>query len=136
MKKTGPAAEVVDCDKLAEKADSNLNLVYFGAESGHAYDQFISAAKDVTQEKYQFFVSGADCAATYGAADGGMAIIRKFDEPHVAYSGEVHIKDILAWMNGNSVPVVFEFGEDFIEPIFGSRKPAVFLFTEEKDTAY
>jgi len=43
---------------------------------------------------------------------------------------------MMEWMNSNSVPTLFEFGEDYIEPVFAKRNPAIVLFTDAKDTAY
>jgi protein disulfide isomerase len=36
-------------------------------------------------------------------------------------------------MQASSVPTLIEFSEDYIEPIFGQRKPAVFLFRGASD---
>jgi len=36
-------------------------------------------------------------------------------------------------MLANSVPTLIEFSEDYIEPIFGQRRPALFLFRSKSD---
>lgn len=36
-------------------------------------------------------------------------------------------------MSGSSVPTLIDFSEDYIEPIFGQRKPAIFLFRSSSD---
>lgn len=37
-------------------------------------------------------------------------------------------------MVGSSVPTLIDFSEDYIEPIFGQRKSAIFLFRGPADT--
>jgi len=37
-------------------------------------------------------------------------------------------------MLANSVPTLIEFSEDYIEPIFGQRRPALFLFRSKSDS--
>lgn len=136
MKKTGNPSDAVSCADLADKADKNLNLVYFGDAEGEAYDTFISVAKDPRGEKWAFMNTGAECAADYGVAAGGLSVIRKFDEPKVAYSGEMNKDAIVDWMASQSTPTIFEFSEDYIEPIFQNRGNAIFLFSEDKEAAY
>jgi len=113
-----------------------LNAVYYGEKSGANYDAFMGAAKDSANEKFVFWNTGAECADKVGAAANGVAIKRTFDEPNVVYSGEWNTAALSTWMTGNSVPTLFEFGEDYIEPIFAKRNPAIILFTDEKDTKY
>jgi len=113
-----------------------MNAVYYGEKSGASWDAFLGAAKDGANEKVAFWNTGAECADKVGAKANGVAIKRTFDEPNVVYSGDWDTKSLNAWMTGNSVPTLFEFGEDYIEPIFSKRNPAMILFTDEKDTKY
>jgi len=135
-KKTGNPSEDVACADLEGKATGKLNAVYYGEKSGANYDAFIGAAKDSANEKFVFWNTGAECADKVGAAANGVAIKRTFDEPNVVYSGEWNSAALSTWMTGNAVPTLFEFGEDYIEPIFAKRNPAIILFTDEKDTPY
>jgi len=136
-KKTGPPAEKITCDDFDKMtADAKLSAVYFGEESGASYDAFIAAAKDSEAEKFSFWSTGAECADKLGSSANGIAMKRTFDEPHLQYSGENTGAAVVEWLNGNSVPTLFEFGEDYIEPIFAKRNPAIILFTTEKDTKY
>lgn len=133
-KKTGNPSEDVACADLDAKATGKLNAVYYGEKTGKAYDAFLAAAKDGANEKFVFWNTGAECAEKVGAAANGIAVRRTFDEPNVVYSGD--FADVNSWLAGNSVPTLFEFGEDYIEPIFSKRNPAMILFTEEADPAY
>lgn len=132
-KKTGNPADAVTCDELADKASSQLNLVYFGEESGDKFDLFMGAAKNPAAEKFAFFKTGAECAEKYGATAPGMVLVRTFDEPNLVFTGD---DGLLTWMNENSTPTLFEFGEDYIEPIFQQKKSCIFLFSEDKNEAY
>jgi len=113
-----------------------MNAVYYGEKSGANWDAFIGAAKDGANEKITFWNTGAECAEKVGAKANGVAIKRTFDEPNLVYSGEWNTAALNTWLSGNSVPTLFEFGEDYIEPIFAKRNPAMILFTDEKDTKY
>jgi len=135
-KKTGNPSEDVTCADLDSKTTGKLNAVYYGEKSGASWDAFLAAAKDGANEKYTFWNAGAECADKVGAAANGIAIKRTFDEPNVVYSGEKNAADVNTWLSGNAVPTLFEFGEDYIEPIFAKRNPAMILFTDEKDTKY
>uniref|UniRef100_A0A7S3SXQ9 protein disulfide-isomerase n=1 Tax=Strombidinopsis acuminata TaxID=141414 RepID=A0A7S3SXQ9_9SPIT len=46
------------------------------------------------------------------------------------------VSDILAFATGNSVPTLITFSEDYIDPIFGKRNPALMLFTTDLDAEY
>ena len=60
------------------------------------------------------------CAGSYGAqAQGGLVLFRKFDESPVVYRGASSASAIVDWMTAQSVPTLIEFGDDYIEPIFG-----------------
>lgn len=110
--------------------------MFFGDHEGAAFDNFMSAAKNSDLEKFTFFHTGAECAKDFGVEAPGVAISRNFDEPKVAYTGEHEVEALSAWAKANSVPTIFEFGEDHIEPIFQNRQSAVFLFSEDKDADY
>jgi len=136
VKKTGNPADAVECSALADKATGKLNLVYFGDKEGAAFDSFMAAAKNPAVEKFAFWTTGADCAGDYGVTAPGIAIIRTFDEPKVAYSGAHENDAVIEWMNGHITPTIFEFSDDYIEPIFANRNNAIILFSEDKEAAY
>ena len=138
-KKTGPVSAEVDCAAMeAKTAEATLALSYFGAAEGDLWDNYMKSARNpLISEKYQFFhTSDADCASKFGATAPGVSISRRFDESPVAYSGAAAEDDIVAWAKGASVPRLITFSEDYIEPIFGDRNPAMILFTEETGQGY
>jgi protein disulfide-isomerase A1 len=138
-KKTGPVSAEVDCAAMeAKTAEATLALSYFGAAEGDLWDNYMKSARNpMISEKYQFYhTSDADCASKFGATAPGVAISRRFDESPLAYSGAAAEDDIVAWAKGSSVPRLITFSEDYIEPIFGDRNPAMILFTEETGQGY
>ena len=58
---------------------------------------------------------------------------RKFENSPIVYSGSWEVSNIVSWIQGLSVPTVIEFSEEYIEPIFGQRKQAIFLFRMPND---
>jgi len=142
MKKTGPSSTEVTCEQLKEKATGKLNLAYFGGFDGHDFEAFMAASKQpAISDDFQFFhTADKECAAAYGTAAPGLALIRTFDDSplsYVATDGEpLAVSDILAFATGNSVPTLIEFSEDYIEPIFGKRQAALMLFAANDDAAY
>lgn len=76
-----------------------------------------------------------ECAASYGAsATPALVLFRQFDSPVVVYSGNWETTPVIDFMMANSVPTLIEFSEDYIEPIFGQRRPALFLFRSKADS--
>lgn len=133
-KKSGPASLEVSCDALTEKVSAGLNMVYFGDFSGDLFSNFMTVAK--SNEQYTFFHAAGACAATHGAKVNSVSIFRSFDSSPVHFSGDNSIDSLNSWMDSTSVPMVIEFSEDYIEPIFGKGKAAVILFTNDKSAAY
>lgn len=52
----------------------------------------------------------------------------------MVYSGSWETTPIVDWLSASSVPTLIDFSEDYIEPIFGQRKPALFLFRTAADS--
>jgi protein disulfide-isomerase A1 len=137
-KKTGPPSLEVSCDDMqAKTAESKLAISYFGAFEGALWDSFMAGARNpAIAEKFAFFhTSDADCASKYSASAPGVALSRQFDESPLNFAGSSE-EDLVNWAKGSSVPRLITFSEDYIEPIFGDRKSAAILFTEELDTDY
>lgn len=138
-KKTGPVSAEVDCAGMeAKTAEVDLALSYFGALEGDLWDNFMNAARNpAISEKFNFFhTTDGDCASKYGASAPGIGLSRRFDESPLAFGGAANEEEIIAFAKGASVPRLITFSEDYIEPIFGDRNPAVILFTEEADQDY
>lgn len=138
LKKVGPPSNEVNCAQLKEKADAGkLAVAYFGETANREYAEiFLDVAQNPSVgEKYQFFhLNDKECAASFGANNlPALVIFRKFDENNLVYSGNWESTPIVDWLQASSVPTLITFSEDFIEPIFGQRKPAIFLFRQDSD---
>ena len=138
LKRVGPPSTQVDCDKLKEKVEqSKLVAAFFGDSSSSQFnDVFIGATKDSTVgDKFSFVhISDSECAASFGASSPSVVLFRKFDNSPVVYSGAWDSSSLAQWLSTSSVPTLIEFSEEFIEPIFGHRKAAIFLFRSESDS--
>jgi len=136
-KKSGDPSTVITCaDVLEEKASAKLNMIFFGAHEGEAFETFNKVAKNPHAEAFSFFHTDAECAEAYGVVAPGVAILRTFDEPKVAYKGELTVDGMLEFMRGSSVPTVFAFSEEYLSAVFKSKNDALFLFTEEEEGDY
>jgi len=113
-------------------------MAYVGDLEGELFTAFMGAAKvDSISEKYTFLhTSDGSCAGTVGTTAPGIGLTRRFDESPVGYTGGPSPSDIVAWGKASAVPKLITFSEDYIEPIFADKNPAVMLFTEETGTAY
>ena len=135
----GPPSVEVTCAQLKEKTDaSKLAVAFFGETESREYSEvFLDVANNgAVSEKYQFFhLNDKECAASFGASNTpALVIFRKFDDHTVVYGGSAwETTPIVDWMQASSVPTLITFSEDFIEPIFGQRKPAIFLFRSNAD---
>jgi hypothetical protein len=58
-------------------------------------------------------------------------LFRTFEEKDVHYKGDWSYDSIKHWMSEVSVPLLIEFHEDYIEPIFGEQKDAIILFRSQ-----
>lgn len=75
-----------------------------------------------------------ECAASHGAeGTGSFVLFRQFDTSPLVYSGNLEVTPIVDWMVASSVPTLIVFSEDYIEPIFGQKSSAIFLFRSEED---
>jgi len=120
VKKTGPPSQEKTCDDLKALAkDMKLGLIYFGAAEGELFTAHESAGKSDIGEKFAFYHTAAECASEFGASAPSIALVRNFDKSPVVYSGESTADAIKAFAKSNSVPILIEFSEDYIEPIFG-----------------
>jgi protein disulfide-isomerase A1 len=139
LKRVGPPSTETTCAALKDRADATkLAVAYIGDTSAKEFSEiFLEVAQNgAVSEKYQFFhVNDASCASNFGASGSpALVLFRKFDTPTVVYSGSWESSPVVDWLQASSVPTLITFGEDFIEPIFGQRKAAIFLFRSAGDS--
>lgn len=139
LKKVGPPATEVTADTLKTKTDdARLSLVYFGDVNAREYKEvFLEAAQNPTVgDKFQFFyINDEAVAKQYGAEKlPALVLFRKFDDSPLVFSGNWETTPVVDFLVSSSVPTLIDFSEDYIEPIFGQRKPALFLFRNKEDS--
>jgi len=126
LKKTGPPSLEATCDELkTHVADNKFVIVHFGQESDAARAAHVGFAQ--VNDKFRFFHNtDAECAKSYNA--DGIVLFRQFEEQQVAYTGAQDSDSLSAWAAPLTVPTVFSFEEEHIEPIFDKQQPVLFLF--------
>jgi len=140
LKRVGPPSTEVTCAQLKEKTDATkLAVAYFGETSAAQYSEvFLAVAGTASvSDKYQFFhINDKECASAFGASSSpALVLFRTFDERTLVYQGATwESGQVTQWLLASSVPTLITFSEDFIEPIFGQRKAALFLFRSEADS--
>merc|ERR1712147_476439 len=112
-KKTGPASKKLDCEGVAGLG-SKLSAVYFGDFEGAFFDTFMNVAK--SNEVFEFFHAGGDCAATHGAKAHGISVFRNFDNSPVHFDGEHNEDSVVAFLDKASVPTLIVFSDDASAP--------------------
>jgi protein disulfide-isomerase A1 len=132
-KKTGPASKAISCEDVAGLG-SKVQAVYFGDAEGALFDIYMNFAK--SNEVFEFFHAGADCADAHGAKAPGMSVFRNFDNSPVHFEGEQNEEAAAAFFEKASVPMLIVFSEDYIEPIFGKGKDALILFTDDASAPF
>jgi protein disulfide-isomerase A1 len=138
-KRTGPVSEEVDCAGLQAKIDEeNLLLAWAGDLTGDLFEQFGAAAADprIFEKFTVVHTSDASCADKIGLSKAGIGLTRRFDDSPIAYTDEPNKQKIIDWARSYSVPSLMVFSEEFIEPIFADKQPALILFTEESGQGY
>jgi len=86
-------------------------------------------------EKYQFIhVNDKECATSHGASEfPALVLFRQFDESPLHFKANWETNPIVDWLLKHSTPTLIEFSEDYIEPIFGQKQSAIFLFRAPGD---
>jgi protein disulfide-isomerase A1 len=124
---------VVTCAEAKERAEQHqLALAFIGDLGSRDFTVFMSVAENPNfDDKYRFFHTAdlQGCDGQFDDYSPALVLFRKFDESPLVYGGAISdIESLLLWLQGQSVPTLIEFSEEFIEPIFGQRKLTIFLF--------
>ena len=137
-KKTGPPSEQITGDQLAvKKGTVKKAVVYIGPLEGDLYNIHIATAKNPTlADAFEFYHTSDAVGADYGLTGAGVVVLRNFDEPLLAYTGDATEAGLTEFVSSKVTPRLINFDEDSIDPIFGKKAPAIFLFSNEKDQSY
>jgi protein disulfide-isomerase A1 len=114
-----------------------LLLAYFGDDTtSKEHKTYLEVASHGSvAEKFHFVhILDKECSSKHGAsAHPSVVIFRQFDQSPLHFDGKWETQHIVDWMVSSSVPTLIEFSEDYIEPIFGQKQPAIFLFRSKED---
>ena len=132
-KKTGPPSEQITGDQLAvKKGTVKKAVVYIGPLEGDLYNIHIATAKNPTlADAFEFYHTSDAVGADYGLTGAGVVVLRNFDEPLLAYTGDATEAGLTEFVSSKVTPRLINFDEDSIDPIFGKKAPAIFLFSNE-----
>lgn len=137
LKKVGPASSEVSCSGLKEKTDANkLVAAFFGDASSKEHKTFLEiATHGSVSEKYSFLhLNDKECASSHGVSQvPALVVFRKFDQSPITFSGNWDVQTAVDWLTSSSVPTLIDFSEEYIEPIFGQKNSAIFLFRGKND---
>jgi protein disulfide-isomerase A1 len=143
IKKSGPASvEVSSCEDLKKKIEiPKIAVAFFGDISTKQFkeDFMTVATNEAVSEKIPFFhTSDVECGKSLGLKSfPSIALFRKFEDSPLFY--EPPMEEgwtpalMLGWIQAASVPFIFEFSEDYIEPIFTQRRKAIILFRDNQE---
>jgi len=71
-----------------------------------------------------------DTAIFTGASDNKVTLYRTFDEPEVVYSGEIDAAKIVAFVKGESLPLVGEIGPENFQKYVEKDVPLAWVFVD------
>jgi protein disulfide-isomerase A1 len=137
-KKTGPPSAPVTGEELAAKKSTlKRAVVYIGALEGDLYNAHIAAAKNPSlADTFEFLHTSDAVGADYGLTGTGIVVLRNFDEPVLAYAGDATAAGLADFVSSKATPRLINFDEDSIDPIFGKKADAIFLFSNEEGKGY
>merc|ERR1712037_370734 len=128
-KKTGPAAKTLATVDEAKVfvADNDIAVVgFFDSVDSDGAKAFLSAAGSMDDFPFGITTEAA-VLAEYKAA--GVVIFKNFDEGRNDLEGEVTEESVVAFVAGNSLPLVVDFSQDTAQKIFsGDIKSHLLLF--------
>jgi len=135
LKKTGPAAVDVKDVEQAKALNAENKVVVYGFFKDRESDlakTFLSVAAGV--DDYPFAITDNDAVfAEFGAKDGQIILIKKFDEGKAVYEGENNEAEIKKFLTAQSMPLIVEFNHESAEKIFGgSIKSHLLLFVSKE----
>ena len=137
-KKTGPPSEQITGDQLAvKKGNVKKAVVYIGPLEGDLYNIHIATAKNPTlADSFEFYHTSDAVGADYGLTGAGVVVLRNFDEPLLTYTGDATEAGLTEFVSSKVTPRLINFDEDSIDPIFGKKADAIFLFSNEEGKGY
>jgi len=129
VKKTGPAAvQLNDMETMEKMKEFPVVIVgVFKDQESDAAKEFLKAAGAIEDHKI-LITSSDDVKKGIQARDGHIILFKNFDVPRVKYDGEAKADAIEAWINEQSIPLVWEFTSTNAQKIFAQKAKTHFLY--------
>lgn len=132
-KKTGPVAATLDTVDAAKALIDANEIVVVGffkdVESAEA-KAFLGAAGGVDEVKFGIASDAALFTEFAVEGEAGVVLFKKFDEGRNNLEGDITEEAVVAFIAGNSLPLVVEFNQDTAQKIFsGDIKSHLLLFS-------
>jgi len=129
VKKTGPAAvQLNDMETMEKMKEFPVVIVgVFKDQESDAAKEFLKAAGAIEDHKI-LITSSDDVKKGIQSRDGHIILFKNFDVPRVKYDGEAKADAIEAWINEQSVPLVWEFTSTNAQKIFAQKAKTHFLY--------
>lgn len=116
-------------------------MVYFGDTHLKEFQKIYLelASHHAVALKFAFYHSNdRECAAKFGIYEFPKLVMfrnleRLPDYKQFNYEGPWETNSIIDFMIANSIPNIIDFHEDYIELIFGEKRPAIFLFKKKNE---
>lgn len=121
-----------------KKTQVKKAIAYIGPLEGKLFEMHMAAAKTASlADTYEFFHTSDESAfGDFDLSAPGIVVLRNFDEPILHYTGERTESALIEFAKSKTTARLINFDEDSIEPIFGKKAPAIFLFSNESGKEY
>jgi protein disulfide-isomerase A1 len=131
LKKSGPQSKQIGSEKELEEfiKGSKVAVVYFGSQDDEQYKtHYIPTTSKF--DKIMFAHSSTGHEAHGVSTTPALVLFKQFDEGKSVFSEEWSNEALESFIKANSNPSFFVFDDSTIEPIFGEKNPALFLFRD------
>jgi len=115
------------------KGVDELAMVTFVTLGSPEAEAFQSAANTLRDDCAFAMITDAGVAASISIGKGETILFRQFDDPKVSVSGFKDVEDIVAFVKGNTVPLISEIGPENYSKYVQLGLPLVWIFLDEDD---
>jgi len=114
----------------AAKASDDVVLVVVAAEDSELAKEFRKVANQLRSDAGFALIASHEVASALGVAQDSITLFRKFDEPTVAFNGEHTAEALIAFIKGESFPLVGDIGPDNYAKYVERELPLLWLFLD------
>lgn len=134
-KKSGEAAKLITSDEeLSQYAKQSLNVLFVLPAGEEAALNIFKALADSVEDLTFAYTHNTSYASTLGLTDKfNLIVFRDFDDGNKSTSSNTAPKldDLKNFIGQVRFPIVMDFDQKVAEKIFGEKKPAIFMFSDD-----